>query len=94
MEIVFELLTSDKEEYIIKTPIRQGFCNDVWIKEVRKARGQDGRQNNRWEYLINYTSLKGMFTIRDPETPSRNRILRFDFSSTHILLSSGGPSPI
>ena len=51
MEIVFELLTSDKEEYIIKTPIRQGFCNDVWIKEVRKARGQDGRQNNRWEDL-------------------------------------------
>lgn len=29
MEIVFELLTSDKEEYNIKTPIRQGFCNDV-----------------------------------------------------------------
>ena len=51
MEIVFELLTSDKEEYIIKTPTRQGFCNDVWIKEVRKARGQYGRRNNRGEDL-------------------------------------------
>lgn len=29
MEIVFELLTSDNEEYIIKTHARQGFCNDV-----------------------------------------------------------------
>lgn len=24
----------------------------------------DGRQNNRWEYLINYTSLQGMFTSK------------------------------
>ena len=42
MEIVFELLTSDKEEYIIKTPIRQGFCNDVWIKEIRKEDSMAG----------------------------------------------------